>query len=343
MSPEQAMGGAAHPRQRLVQRRRHALPGLTGRLPYTGKRFEVTLAKLTTAAIAPKELNPEVPDDLDAVCRDLLRRDPDARPTAAEVLQRLGEPAVDEIDIHSFGCPSARPFVGRDTHIASLNDAFASLRAGHATVVFVHGQSGVGKSTLGPAVPGSSPRRARAVVLAGRCYEQESVAYKALDTLIDALSRLPQAARPARGPGPDAAQHGGAGPGLPRVAAGRGGGRRAQRGAETPDPQELRRRAFAALREMLVRIGDRRTLVLSIDDLQWGDLDSAALLTDLLRPPDPPLMMLLCCYRREDTSNSRASGPCWRRPMTSRSCRTTGASCPSSRSPPRRAASWPSP
>ena len=48
----------------------------------------------------------------------------------------------------------------------------------------------------------------------------------------------------------------------------------------------------------------RQPLVLYIDDLQWGDADSAALLSDLLAPPDPPPLLLLCCYRSEygDTS-----------------------------------------
>ena len=74
--------------------------------------------------------------------------------------------------------------------------------------------------------------------------------------------------------------------------------------ASIRDPQELRHRAFSALRELLRRIGLYLPLVLIIDDLQWGDADSAVLLTDLLSPPEAPLMLFVACFRTEESGTS---------------------------------------
>jgi hypothetical protein len=50
---------------------------------------------------------------------------------------------------------------------------------------------------------------------------------------------------------------------------------------------------------LLGRISDQGPLVLSIDNLEWGDKDSAELLVRLCSAPDPPAMLVIGTYRPE--------------------------------------------
>lgn len=189
------------------------------------------------------------------------------------------------------------PFIGREAHLAVLHQTFDRMLAGQTVVCRVHGRSGVGKSALIQHYLDELAERKQAVILTGRCYEQESVPYKGIDSLIDALTQfLRQTPTAAELIPQNVAALARIFPVLKRVELVEA---LCRDQTVASDLQELRREAFQALREMLSRIGQRHPLVVSLDDLQWGDVDSAALLNELLGSADAPRMLVAISFRSE--------------------------------------------
>src|SRR6202140_291772 len=274
---------------------------LTGRLPFKGRFFEVMMRKQTRDPIQPREVNRDVPRDLNDLCIRLLRRDAEARPTGREVLRALGARATGTLPASFASTTAESAFIGRERLLAELHDAFSATGEGETVSVYVHGNSGMGKSTLVRTfLDQIKEQKHKPIILQGRCYERESVPYKALDGVVDSLSRHLASLRSGR-----------AEPLMPRnsLALARVFPVMLQVDAifnarsarpETIDLFTLRRQAFGALRELLARIANRQPPVVYIDDLQWADADSTFLLEDLLRPPDAPKLLLVGSFRPED-------------------------------------------
>jgi hypothetical protein len=282
---------------------------LTGTLPFEGGGAEVIASKRELDAPEPRTRVVEVPAHLNELCRRLLSRLPAVRFAAVDSLLRLGGSAEPRRTVKPVPPTTAAslPLVGREMHLQALTDAFDSSKSGRAVTVYVHGGSGLGKTALVQRfLETVREREPDAVVMSGRCFERESVPYKALDGIVDALSRylrrLPHATVEALLPR-DVLALTRVFPVLRRVDA---VSEARQRAAEIPDAQELRRRAFGAFRELFARLSSRHAVVLCIDDLQWGDADSSALLIELLRPPDAPMLLLVATYRSEDARSSVA-------------------------------------
>ncbi|QEH33755.1 Serine/threonine-protein kinase pkn5 [Aquisphaera giovannonii] len=305
MSPEQSLGLSMTAASDWYSVGVVLYQALTGRLPFRGTFDEVVIRKQTARPTPPDEIVPGVPADLASLCMDLLERDPERRPTGAQVLQRLGSGRGESPAPADLEARREIALIGREWHRDVLQASYEALTQGRTATVFVYGSSGTGKTALVRAFLDELAAKGDVVILAGRCYEEEWVPFKAVDNLIDALARhlktLPRNVLDGILPA-DAWL-------LARVfpvLRGVDGVLQARRAtSEMPDPQEMRLLVFAALRKLLQRLGRICRLVLAVDDLQWGDTDSAVLISDFLDGPQPPAMLFIGCFRQEEMAQSR--------------------------------------
>ena len=311
MAPEQARASLVGPPADFYAMGVMLYEALTGQLPFDGAPEEVLYAKQQGRPRPPSDIVDGVPPDLGALCLDLLAPAPQDRPPGTEILDRLrvAQPGVrtsGRSHSPSTTTGSSRAFVGRDAELSVLRQGLRRASRGEAVFTLVSGASGIGKTTLIQRFLKEVAQTPRTLVLSGRCYEREAVPFKGLDSVVDELSRwlslMPQQELGSLLP-THAAELLRVFPVLRGVPALE---RRAAERPEVGEPQELRRRAFMALRGLLGAIADDRPLVIHIDDLQWADVDSVALLEQVLHAPGAPAMMLIGSFRSEALGKSAA-------------------------------------
>ena len=188
MSPEQAAGKSAGPAADWYGAGVMLYEALTGELPFTGPPLEILDDKQRFDPLPPRSLCPGAPADLDALCMDLLHRQPSERPSGPEVLQRLG--IAEDSAAASQSALELRRFIGRASELEVMRKAFRDAGAGAPVTLCIRGPSGTGKSALiAEFVRDLEAREPDVLVLAGRCYEHEAVLYKAFDGPMEALAR----------------------------------------------------------------------------------------------------------------------------------------------------------
>ena len=298
MSPEQAADRPLTPASDWYAVGVMLYEALTGRRPLEGPGDEVIRRKQRETPRPPQALAPDAPPALASLAMQLLDRDPSRRGDGRGALAVLGcAPSAATVQLERAAVVA--PFLGRRAELDRLHRAFDDARD-HAVAVVVGGESGIGKSRL--------VRRFldelddRAVILDGRCYARESVPFKALDSVIDALTGVLLRLRDADVR--DAVPVGSGAltrlfPVLSRVPALAA----AAFGGAAPSPQELRRRALTTLRGLIGWLARRERLVIVIDDLQWGDRDSAGFLSDLVHDDDSPPILMVLIHRGDDDSD----------------------------------------
>jgi tRNA A-37 threonylcarbamoyl transferase component Bud32 len=303
MAPEQGLGEAVSSAADWYAVGVMLFEALAGRLPFVGRGMEIMHAKIDADPPRLVTLAPNAPADLAELCDQLLSREPADRPNFARILQLLGAQAVDTAKTAAAQRGDATLFLGREAELSELNAALREVAKGLPVLVRMPGTSGMGKSTLLRHFLAELATHDTALLLHGRCCERESVPFNALDELVDMLAvhlaELPREAQPAltleqrsallrlfpvfgQVPG-----MGVAGRALPA------------NDVESVNSLKVRAHVVEALRVLLRQLAVQRPVVLAIDDAQWGDADSAALLGELMAPPDAPGVLLILAYRRD--------------------------------------------
>jgi len=311
MSPEQAAAEPLTPASDWYAVGVMLFEALTGQPPFNGLLLDVLNAKRERDAPAPSSIVSGVPADLDVLCCQLLARDPAARPSGKDLIRRLRTSVGSLAVIAPSVAPDASPsspsspssFFGREDSLAALEALYEASLSGPVTAL-IHARSGMGKTALVEQFLRGLVQRRAPLIVRGRCYQRESVPFKACDGLVDALARylrqLPDIDAASLAP-----RHLGAllrlFPVLQRVPS----FAREMHSPQVSGP-ELRRRAFLALRDLLGGLSERRALVVAVDDLQWTDLDSVELLGKLLEAPDAPSMLLVGTYRTDERDGNDA-------------------------------------
>lgn len=226
-------------------------------------------------------------------------------------LQRAGDPVPDELlelvaphlenwrtgNKWSFAVDAAGPaiFVGRRNEIQILNRAWERTRSGDGAIVVIEGEPGIGKSTLCERFLRFAALRGARVLLSACRVLEESVSYGAI---IDALSQGVTAGDVERLDPIWAAsiQHA-----MPELALGR----------LVPDlpalgNQGAQRRLFEAVAQLMAAMSSRQPVILFVDDIQWIDESSAAVLAYLARRVQGTRTMLLCAIRSPMPAGSKA-------------------------------------
>ncbi|WP_437590607.1 serine/threonine-protein kinase [Sorangium sp. So ce1000] len=325
MSPEQIRGDLVDARADLYALGCMIYEAVTGGVPFLGDSSAVVLSMHLYAEPLPaSELVADVPPALDALIARLLKKRPEDRlgyaDDVATALAELG--AADTPPPDGARVPKAQPYLyrprlaGRGEALKQITEA---LERAHdrrqGGVVVIGGESGVGKTRL--AVEAAHQAALiRMAVVTGACAavsaegEREGAVKAAplhpfrplLLAVADRCNEL--------GPGGYDALLGARGrvlaPHEPSLAQLRGHDR-------YPEPPELppdaaRYRLRTALAETLAAFAATRPVLLVLDDLQWADENSRAVLDHLdadYFAAHP--VVLLCAYRTEETSSALSS------------------------------------
>ena len=219
---------------------------------------------------------------------------------AAQALEKLDMSKAAELLGPVLAFSNQTAFAGREAEISRLNKVVDGAANGQGSLIMIGGGPGVGKTRL--ALEVAKYARSRGFrFLMGRCYEGEQRRpYLPFEEIIEmALREAPSLEQFRSAVGDNAAELAQIAPALRRV---------------FPDlppflalpAQETRRYLFQSVTDTFMRVARRVPLFLVLDDLQWADEASLALLLHLAYRVTRMRLMVAVTYRDIELDHSSA-------------------------------------
>ncbi len=314
MAPEQILGELADSRADLYSVGCILYELLTGRVPFPGSSLSHTIkAHLELNPLPPSRLNDGIPEELDRLILRLLAKNPQDRIGCADdvcaTLIRLGADATALDAMPKPGLHLCRPrFYGRDQEIDRITPHLDRLESESGGVLFIGGESGIGKTRLLLELMRLSRIR-KLDALSGSCLPALSSSTPSVgsSSCLEVFRRPVQAIVDycrdrdksetdrifgSRGKilgkyFPELLQL----PGQP----------------DNPDPQDLpphtaRIRLYTYLSDVLEAYSRRKPVMILLDDLQWADDLTVGYLEFIMRIGRfrHVAVLLVCAYRSEE-------------------------------------------
>ena len=302
------MGGQVTPRSDLYSLGAMLYEMATGRPPFLGDDSVAIIGQhINTPPVAPTWHNGQCPRPLEALIMRLLAKDPSERPdSATDVLSALDAIDLSESpplerrdggisDPNTLDSLAGGVFVGRQREMGELKAALEDALSGRGRLVTLVGEPGIGKTRTALELATYAGLR-QAQVLWGRCYEGEGAPpywpwVQAIRSYVRDVD--PEQLRSEMGAG------------AADIAEIVSDVREQLPGLDVPpqlEPEQARFRLFDSITAFLKSAGQRKPLVLVLDDLHWADHPSLLLLEFVARELASARVLIIGTYRDMELS-----------------------------------------
>jgi oligopeptide transport system substrate-binding protein len=295
IAPELIQGLPATPQSDLYELGVMWYEMITGRVPFEGDSVTSILLKhLYEPPLPPSNHNPAITPALDLLLLKLLSKSPPDRPSSAQeviqIIEQLDRPtasgSLPVVEVSPLDRLARGRLVGRERELNEALNLWQQAKSGEGQVLLFSGEPGIGKTRLVRELA-ARVDLSGGQVLSGECYAEGGAPYAPIAQIIQATLNLAGFDRHS----PSGVENTGNLPGLsasiladlltlaPNL--------RSRFSDVPPNPplnaQAEQQRIFESVTSLMAIISQPAPALLIVDDAQWADSGTLALLRHLAR------------------------------------------------------------